>query len=81
MVEQKEAVKVPFNLVALDFFGAALLGLGLAKKIAGLNFLPSNMQFENDSVVFMALGILCMLPFMIYLFSKMREQSERKLIK
>jgi len=80
-VEKKEAVKIPFNLVALDFFGTALLALGLAKKFAGLNFLPSSMQFENDSLVFIAIGILCMLPLIIYLFSKIREQSERKLIK
>jgi hypothetical protein len=80
-MEKKEAVKIPFNLVVLDFFGTALLGLGVAKKFAGLNFLPLSMQFENDAVVFIILGILCMLPFIIYLLSKIREQSERKLIK
>lgn len=80
-MEKKEAVKVPFNLVVLDFFGTVLLGLGVAKKFSGFNFLPSSMQFENDSVVFIALGILCILPFMIYLFSKIREQYERKLVK
>ena len=82
MMEQKSKIFKPsLSLVVLDFVGSVLLGLGLAKRFAGIDFLPKSLQLDESGWALIVLGILCMLPMLIQLFVKKREQAEKKLIK
>ena len=82
MMEQKsKTFKPSLSLVVLDFVGSVLLGLGLAKKFAGIDFLPESIQLDESGWALILLGVLCMLPMLIQLFVKMREQAEKKLVK
>lgn len=73
--------KLPLSLVVLDGLGALFLGLGLAKKFAGIDFLPTSFQFDKNGWILIIIGVLLMLPMLLHLIAKMREHVERKLIK
>jgi hypothetical protein len=81
MEHENKMFKPSLSLVALDFVGSILLGLGLAKMFAGIDFLPEFLQLDESGWTLIVLGILCMLPMLFQLFAKIREQAEKKLIK
>lgn len=81
MQHEKKAFKLPFSLIALDTIGAIFIGLGIAKMYAGLDLLPVAFQLDEKGWAFIVIGALFMLPLMLHLFAKMREQAEKKLTK
>ncbi len=65
---------LPPKLIILDAIGTVLLGVGLAKQLAGFDFLPSQYRFEGYSVVLVGAGIVFMLPIIIHLVRRIKEQ-------
>jgi hypothetical protein len=81
MEQEEKSFKFPITLLMLDMMGSLLVGLGLAKIIAGVDILPVAMQFDEKGWTLIILGGLMMLPFIMHLFAKLRERAEQKLIK
>jgi hypothetical protein len=81
MEQEKKIFKLPLSLIALDAIGAILVGLGVAKMYAGLDLLPAAIQLDEKGWTFIIVGALLMLPLMLHLFVKVREQAEKKLVK
>ena len=48
---------------------------------AGIDLLPAAFQLDEKGWTFIIVGALFMLPLMLHLFVKMREQAEKKLTK
>jgi len=53
---------IPLSLLVLDVLGLAILGLGIAEQLGRLQLLPPDWQFTGDGLLFMLVGVLCMLP-------------------
>ena len=81
MEHEKKAFKLPLSLIALDAIGAILIGLGMAKMFAGLDLLPGAFQLDESGWTLIIVGALLMLPLMLHLFAKVREQAEKRLSK
>ena len=81
MQHEKKTFKLPLSLIALDVIGAILVGLGMAKMFAGLDLLPAAFQLDEKGLTFIIIGALLMLPLMLHLFVKAREQAEKRLTK
>jgi hypothetical protein len=81
MEEPPNRFKPPLSLVMLDVIGTTCLGIGLAKMYAGIDFLPDSLQFDAKGWTFIIIGVLLMLPMLLHLVAKIREQAEKKLIK
>jgi len=75
----KPAFKMRFDLLALDVIGSVLLGLGLAKKFANLDLLPT--AFQLDATWMIGLGVLLMLPFFLSMTGQIRANAEGKRFK
>ena len=81
MAQEKITFKPSLGIVVLDAIGALLLGLGLAKKFAGLDILPASLLLDDTGMTFVIVGILLMLPMLIQLFVYIRTQAEKNLTK
>jgi hypothetical protein len=81
MEPEEKVFKPSLSLIVLDTIGAILVGLGMAKMFAGLDLLPVAFQWDEKGWGFITIGALFMLPMIVHLFVKMREQAEKKLIK
>jgi hypothetical protein len=66
---------LPPKLIILDAIGTVLLGLGLAKQLADVDFLPSQYQFEGYSVVLVGVGLAFMLPIIIHLVRRIKKRN------
>ena len=71
-MKKKIGLPVPLYYLVLDTLGAILLGLGLAKHFAGLDIIPPVLRFEAYGTVFMAAGIVLMLPAVVHLLGRAR---------
>ena len=80
-MQPEKKFKPPLRLVLVDTIGAIFVGLGVAKMFTGLNILPAAIQFDEKGWTLIVIGILFMLPLLLHIFVKMREQAEKKLIK
>jgi type IV secretory pathway VirB3-like protein len=78
---EKKSFQPSLSLVLLDAVGAVFVGLGMAKMFAGLDLFPTAFQWDKKGWLFIIIGILLILPLMVQLFVKMREQAEEKLTK
>lgn len=81
MEQQKPSLKFPLGLLVLDAIGSLLIGLGLAKMFAGIDFLPTALQFDEKGWVLIIIGVLLMLPMIFHFLARAREQAETKIIK
>lgn len=81
MQTEQTAFKPSLSLIVLDAIGAILVGLGLAKMFAGLDLLPVAFQWDEKGWAFIIIGIMLMLPMMVQLFVKVRQQAEKNLTK
>ncbi len=81
MQPEKKSFKPSFSLIVLDAIGAVFVGLGVAKMFAGLDLLPVVFQWDEKGWTLIITGVMFMLPMMVHLFVKMREQAEKKLNK
>ncbi|MGQ0443397.1 MAG: hypothetical protein ACT4OH_08175 [Methylophilaceae bacterium] len=73
----KQGFKLPLGLLLLDGIGSILVGLGLAIKFGAFE-LPSALQFAEEGLVLIIIGVLLMLPLLIHLFARARERAEEK---
>ena len=81
METQKIAFKPSLTLIVLDAIGAVFVGLGLAKMFAGVEVFPVIFEWNEKGWAFIIVGALLMLPMIVHLFVKVREQAEKKLTK
>jgi hypothetical protein len=81
MQTEQTAFKPSLSLIVLDAIGAIFVGLGLAKMFAGLDLLPIASQWDETGWVLIIIGVMLMLPMMVQLFVKVRQQAEKKLTK
>ena len=81
METEKIAFKPSLTLIVLDAIGAAFVGLGLAKMFAGVEVFPVIFEWNEKGWAFIIVGALLMLPMIVHLFVKVREQAEKKLTK
>lgn len=72
-------MKLPLHLVLLDGIGAILLGLGLAKMLAGLDIIPANWLFDTQGWTLIIAGAVLMLPMLLHMVVSMRAQAEKTL--
>jgi hypothetical protein len=79
MQTEQKVFKPSLSLIVLDAIGAILVGLGLAKMFAGLDLLPAAFQWDDKGWALIIIGVMLMLPMMVQLFVKVREQAEKKL--
>ena len=81
METEKTAFKPSLTLIVLDAIGAVFVGLGLVKMFAGVDFFPVTFEWDEKGWAFIIVGALLMLPMIVHLFVKVREQAEKKLTK
>lgn len=81
MEQTSKAFKFPLSLFVLDAIGSILIGLGLAKMFAGIDFLPTALQLDKKGWGLIIIGVLLMLPMIFYFLARAREQAETKIIK
>jgi hypothetical protein len=74
MKRNKQGLKFPIRLIILDLIGTIVLGLGLAKILAGIDIIPANMRFDNDGLALILLGVLLMMPMMNYILNVVRHK-------
>ena len=75
-MSDKPIFKLRWDLLLLDGIGATLFALGLAKKVAGLDILPTALQFDDTGWVMIILGVLLMLPFMLNFLCQILDRAE-----
>jgi hypothetical protein len=78
MVQENTTFKPSLSLVLLDIIGTSLLGLGLAKKFVGLDFLPAGFAFDQTGWICIIAGIVLMLPMLFQLFTHVRNRQKRR---
>lgn len=72
-------MKLPLHLVLLDGVGAIVLGLGLAKLLAGVDILPAEWLLDAQGWTLIIAGIALMLPMMVHLIVTLRAKAEESL--
>lgn len=78
---EQPVFKMRWDLLVLDGIGTGLFALGIAKLFAGLDILPSALQFDDTGWVMVILGVLLMLPFMLNFLGQIRDRTEGKRFK
>lgn len=73
-----ERLPFPLGLMALEFFGSLLMGLGFAKNFGGLDLLPTISQFDQSGWLMIGLGFLLTVPFLVYIMKKVQKKSGAK---
>lgn len=66
-------MKLPIPLLLLDLIGCILIGLGMAMHLAGIEPLPAGLCFEKDAQVFIGLGVVLMLPALLFMLRGLRK--------
>jgi len=68
-------------MVALELFGTLLMGIGVAKKFGGIDFLSAITRFDESGWLMIGLGFLLTLPFLFYIVMKVLEKAEQSITK
>lgn len=77
----KHQTKLPLGVLALEFLGTALMGLGLAKKFGGLDLVPAISQFDESGWLLIIAGFLLTIPHVLHILGKARENADQKITK
>lgn len=77
-MSDKSGFQLRWDLIILDGIGTLLFAFGLAKKVLGVDVLPSTLQFDRTGWLMMILGVLLMLPFMLNILGQVRNRTEGK---
>ena len=80
-MQNNEKTPLPLTILGLEFLGTVLIGLGLAKKFAGLDFLPMVSKYDESGWLFIGLGFLLTLPLVFYILARVREKAESSIKK
>ena len=62
-----DSLRIPVHLIILDMIGAILFALGIFEWLTDINLVPVFLKFDMYEVVLIVLGILLMMPFILYL--------------
>lgn len=80
-MSNEQKMTLPLGMLALEFLGTALIGLGLAKKFADLDFLLILTQYDKSRWLLIGLSFFSTLPFIFYILAAVREKAESSLKK
>ena len=80
-MSDNKKIPLPLGVMALEFFGTVLMGVGIAKKFGGIDFLPTVTQFDQSGWLMIGLGFLLTLPFLFYIVMKVLEKAEQSITK
>jgi hypothetical protein len=72
-------MKLPLHLVLLDGIGAILLGLGLAKMLAGIDIIPAGWLLDTQGWTLIVIGVALMLPMLVHVMVTIRHRAEQTL--
>ena len=75
-MDEKKASPIPMGLLVADAIGAFLLGISLAKQVAGVDIVPAPLRFENYGVVLIVAGVALMAPMVLHFLNRAREKGE-----
>ena len=81
MDQNKASLKIPINLIVLDFIGTILIVLGLIKMFGGIEIIPSQYLLDDNGWTLILVGVCLMLPFILFIIQLVRERAEQRLIK
>ena len=81
MDQNKASLKIPINLIVLDFIGTILIVLGLIKMFGGIEIIPSQYLLDDNGWTLILVGACLMLPFILFIIQLVRERAEQRLIK
>ena len=81
MDQNKASLKIPINLIVLDFIGTILIVLGLIKMFGGIEIIPSQYLLDDNGWTLILVGACLMLPFILFIIQLVRERAEQGLIK
>jgi hypothetical protein len=62
----------------MDAIGCVLVGLGLAKQFADVDFVPASVRFGGYGLAFIILGAALMVPPVTHLIHKMRQRGRAR---
>lgn len=74
-------LKLPINLILLDGVGCLMLAFGAMEYFGEVDFLPASLGFEHRGIILMVVGVLLMLPFLLFVLSWVRSRTEAQLLK
>lgn len=77
----EKKIPFPLGMLALEFFGTLVMGLGIARKFGGIDLLPALTQFDQSGWLLIGLGFLLTLPFLFYILTKVQEKAEQAITK
>ena len=81
MDQNKASLKIPINLIVLDFIGTILIVLGLIKMFGGIEIIPSQYLLDDNGWTLILVGACLMVPFILLIIQLVRERAEQRLIK
>lgn len=81
MEQNKAGLKIPINLIVLDFIGTILIALGLIKMFGGVEIIPSQYLLDDNGWTLILVGACLMLPFILFIIQLIRQRAEQRLIK
>lgn len=81
MEQNKTGLKLPTNLIVLDFIGTILIALGLIKMFGGIEIIPSQYLLDDNGWTLILVGVCLMLPFILFMVQLMRQRAEQRLVK
>lgn len=81
MDQNKAGLKIPINLIVLDFIGTILIVLGLIKMFGGIEIIRSQYFLDDNGWTLILVGACLMLPFILFIIQLVRERAEQRLIK
>jgi len=64
---ENDSLRIPIHLIILDMIGAILFTLGIIEWLTNFNFVPASLQFNLYEIVLIVVGILLMMPFILFL--------------
>lgn len=81
MQQNKSGLKIPINLIVMDFIGTILIALGLVKMFGGIEIIPSQYLLDDNGWTLILVGVCLMLPFILFMVQWIRQRAEQRLVK
>jgi hypothetical protein len=64
---KKPPLKIPLDLLALDFVGVLVLALGILEGFTDKNVFPDALKFDHYPYVLIGLGVALMAPLFLHI--------------
>ena len=72
----RSKLSIPPKLMLIDVIGTILFGLGIAKQVAGIDYLPDHLRFAGSGIVFIVAGCALMMPAIFFIIGAARTRKE-----